>query len=69
MRFSGRTYYRAGVDRPSLKAVFEQLTLEEAKILRDELDRKNRRIKRAERRAEYKDRLLKEELRRGGEYE
>lgn len=59
---SGRKYYRKGVDPPSMKNVFESLTLENGKTLRDELDRQNRRAKRAEVRAEYKDRLLKEQL-------
>jgi hypothetical protein len=63
---TGRKYYRAGIVSPSMKKIFESITQEDGKILRDELDRQNRRIRRAEVRKEYKDWLLKEELRSRG---
>jgi hypothetical protein len=65
---TGRKYYRAGIDSPSMRKLFESITQEDGKILRDELDRQNRRIRRAEVRAEYKDRLLKEELHSRGSH-
>jgi hypothetical protein len=51
-----------------MRKLFESITQEDGKILRDELDRQNRRIRRAEVRAEYKDRLLKEELHSRGSH-